>query len=101
MAIRHREDISHVVQVKNVAHTECSSINIKGRNNRRPGRRWEHNIKIEQTCNKCTQGAQKPEQSQSIVTIAIQLSVFFLLGDFPSTGFYVPTFRNTLSAPSS
>jgi len=29
------------------------------------------------------------------------LYVFFLLGDSPSSEFYVPTFRNTLSVPSS
>ena len=27
--------------------------------------------------------------------------VCFLLGNYPASGFYVPTFRNTLSVPSS
>jgi hypothetical protein len=79
MAVSYREDISHVLQVKIIGHTEDSSINFKGRNNRRNGRRWEHNIKIEQTFNKCTLVAQKMEQTQSSVTMAVKLVISFLL----------------------
>jgi hypothetical protein len=37
-------------------------------------------------------------QSQSSVTMAIKLFVFFLVGDSQVPEFYAPTFRNTVSS---
>ena len=64
-------------------------------------------------------GRERPEESTvcykiSLVQLITNLNVFlissfrrvlyvvcFLLGNYPASGFYMPTFRNTLPVPSS